>query len=87
MTTRPEIEAALEDQARKIARCVRGCATDEQYRDLVDAIARALLSQRDEVIEECAQRIRTYRTGLIPEFQIVADWIEEAISSLKSSNG
>jgi hypothetical protein len=42
------VDPVLESIARDCARCVRGCTTDEQYRELVLRIARALQAERDD---------------------------------------
>jgi hypothetical protein len=41
----------LRDVAHRCARIVRGCATDEQYKELVDQIAEALAFEVNCVIE------------------------------------
>jgi RNA polymerase-binding transcription factor DksA len=52
--------------------------------DEIERLRRSPTPERDAVIEECASRVDAYKTGLIPEFQTVADWIADALRSLKS---
>lgn len=56
------------DIAYRIARCVRGCATDDQFIELIEGIEAEitrLSSSRAEVVEECARICdEVHRTNL-----------------------
>lgn len=41
--------------AHKIARCVRGCATDKQYTELVEKIAAAIRAAENDALERAAK--------------------------------
>jgi len=48
MLDKSDIDPILESIARECVQCVRGCATDEQYRELIERIYRALLAERKD---------------------------------------
>lgn len=50
-----------EAQAQKIARCVRGCTTDDQYQELTMAIATALRETYAAGVEDAAKVTAQYQ--------------------------
>lgn len=50
-----------EARAQKIARCVRGCTTDDQYQELTMAIATALREAYAAGVEDAAKVVAEYQ--------------------------